>query len=746
MRKIKFILPLLASFGFILASCRIQGSVTPANQIVLSGAKTLNVGETLTLTAHFSEGKEDVEWSSSDSSVASVDASGTVKAVAAGEATITATSKSNNNIKASEVIKVNGVTDSTKVKITFVDYDGTVLETSEINKGETPSYGKENPVRVSDAKNSYVFLKWDKDLGPVNEDTTYTAVYEAIPLTDFVFGMDIVNGGYSVLSYKGTDTEINIPETFSYRKVVSIGKEAFSGNTTVTKVTLPSTIKAIGESAFANNTALESINLPDGLKALGQSAFSGDSALSSVLNLGDGITEIPDNCFKGCTVLMQVTGHKNLKTIGVGAFSNAQSLVFEFNEGIEKIGAFAFENNYALTEVTLPDSVVTLGEGIFVNNKNLTSLHLGSSLTTIEYLGTDGKTDGFQSLIFGAAVKTLTLSENNKNFKLDEGKVLYGADGKTLYFASSDIGDYKVLDTTTEIKGTAFYGSLGNSLTLPQSIVKIGNRAFGKSAFTSITFNTPEDVVIDLGSNIFEDDTKLQNVVLPKSLTELPNEIFKGSSALTSVTFSDKLTSIGNHAFDGATSLTSITLPETVTTIDYNAFADSGLTSIAIPSKVTELTTSLFSGAKNLSSITFKGNALTDIGTFVFQGTGFKTLTIPEGVTSVGGSSFQNMTNLESISLPSTYVSSSWEDYLFRYDEKLTTLTFGPSQDDGSYEFEFNSHSFDLDDKAINVVPLKTINFRGSEEMFKKVTFQDGIANKIKDGSIVVNYNYVDGK
>ena len=61
--------------------------------------------------------------------------------------------------------------------ITFKDYDGTVLQTSSVKNGDTPSYNKSNPTRDNDDNYSYIFSGWQPTLTKVSEDAVYTATY-----------------------------------------------------------------------------------------------------------------------------------------------------------------------------------------------------------------------------------------------------------------------------------------------------------------------------------------------------------------------------------------------------------------------------------------------------------------------------------------------------------------------------------------------------------------------------------------
>ncbi len=63
--------------------------------------------------------------------------------------------------------------------ITWVNYDGTVLETDEnVEYGVMPSYDGEEPVKEGDAQYSYEFTGWDPEITTVSGDKTYTAQFD----------------------------------------------------------------------------------------------------------------------------------------------------------------------------------------------------------------------------------------------------------------------------------------------------------------------------------------------------------------------------------------------------------------------------------------------------------------------------------------------------------------------------------------------------------------------------------------
>ena len=65
--------------------------------------------------------------------------------------------------------------------ITWQNWDGTVLETDNVNQGDTPQYYGDTPTRPEDDSNTYAFAGWDQEIVPAADNAVYTAVYNATP-------------------------------------------------------------------------------------------------------------------------------------------------------------------------------------------------------------------------------------------------------------------------------------------------------------------------------------------------------------------------------------------------------------------------------------------------------------------------------------------------------------------------------------------------------------------------------------
>ena len=64
-----------------------------------------------------------------------------------------------------------------KYTVTFVNEDGTVLQTGKVLEGELPKYTGDVPTKAATAEDTYVFVGWAPELVPATADVTYTATY-----------------------------------------------------------------------------------------------------------------------------------------------------------------------------------------------------------------------------------------------------------------------------------------------------------------------------------------------------------------------------------------------------------------------------------------------------------------------------------------------------------------------------------------------------------------------------------------
>lgn len=385
-----------------------------------------------------------------------------------------------------------------------------------------------------------------------------------------------------VLKGDSCQGQVIIPTTVTYNgntySVTSIGENAFTGDTLLTNVVLPQSIKTIKTSPFYMCKNLSSVNLPLGLESIGDWAFQKTGITS--INLPSSVTTLGSNPFE-CGNLGSLTvqsGNSNFKMIDGVLFSMDGSRLitclqtktgsYNIPSSVTIIGNESFGSCSWLSEVLIPNSVTKIEDGAFQNCWALTSINIPNSVTSIGNY-TFSWCYGLTSVIIPASVTSI---------------------GYQTFFDCTRLTSFTIPYSVTSIGYSAFYGcSSLTSITIPSSVSLIGNAAF---AFTSAA------ITVDASSiNYYSSDGVLYNksqtsllqctnyhkasFIIPNSVTSIGINAFAGCTGLTSVNIPSSVTSIGIYAFVSCSGFTSVSIPSSVTFIDNFAFAEcTGLTSI----------------------------------------------------------------------------------------------------------------------------------------------------------------------
>lgn len=112
---------------------------------------------------------------------------------------------------------------------------------------------------------------------------------------------------------------------------------------------------------------------------------------------------------------------------------------------------------------------------------------------------------------------------------------------------------------------------------------------------------TIPDTVEVVGESAFENNQKVQFVVVPKSVKRLDAYVFWGCNHLEEVVLGKGLTAVDEYSFAGCTGLKQITIPDNVQSIDAQAFAGcTNLTDIYISATVTSIAEDAFLNCDNV--------------------------------------------------------------------------------------------------------------------------------------------------
>lgn len=184
-------------------------------------------------------------------------------------------------------------------------------------------------------------------------------------------------------------TVLNIPAYYNGVAVTKILNTAFKGNTDITEVNIPGTMKEINQSEFEGCTNIEKLNIGEGVELIQAYAFYGCTKLKSVI-IPDSMKAIGSHTFAGCSALESVKFGANLEYIIMNAFYGTALTSVTFPNKVKQIDQESFAECPNLTSVTIPASVGTIGYDAFNSPKLSTINYCGSeeqwkSMTTNPY-------------------------------------------------------------------------------------------------------------------------------------------------------------------------------------------------------------------------------------------------------------------------------------------------------------------------------------------------------------------------
>ena len=100
--------------------------------------------------------------------------------------------------------------------------------------------------------------------------------------------------------------------------------------------------------------------------------------------------------------------------------------------------------------------------------------------------------------------------------------------------------------------------------------------------------------------------TPIVSITLPNTIEKIEEKAFEGCTSLTTVTLpkNANFRTIALSTFEGCKRLTGIDIPDSVKEIEKFAFADAGLTEVKLPKELFEIKEQAFAGDAQLKSIT----------------------------------------------------------------------------------------------------------------------------------------------
>jgi len=261
-----------------------------------------------------------------------------------------------------------------------------------------------------------------------------------------------------------------------------IGDYAFSGCSSLTSLTLPSSVTSIGGHAFEKCSGLTSLTLPSSVTSIGEFAFRYCSGLTS-LTIPSGVTTIDYYAFADCRGLTSLTLPSSVTSIGGYAFAWCSGLTsLTLHSSVTSIGDYAFAWCSGLTSLTLPSSVTSIGGHAFESCSGLTSLTLPSSVTEIDRSAFEWCNNLKEcNCLLDSDLETCLAYSHDDWTKIPVDEIKY-------YHNGQELTKLEIPSGVDKIGSYSFYKGVNlTSLTLPSSVTSIGSSAFeGCSGLTSV--------------------------------------------------------------------------------------------------------------------------------------------------------------------------------------------------------------------------------------------------------------------
>lgn len=145
-----------------------------------------------------------------------------------------------------------------------------------------------------------------------------------------------------------------------------------------------------------------------------------------------------------------------------------------------------------------------------------------------------------------------------------------------------------------------------------------------------------EGVAVEgIGANAFGNNTVLETISLPESVSYIEWGAFEGCIGLHDINIPDKVTVIEDMTFSGCVNLADVSLPEGLAAVGVKAFADTAIKEIVIPEGTKAIDIKAFENCKELVKVT-----------------------LPESVSYIGEGAFDGCENLTVICKKGTYAES----------------------------------------------------------------------------------------
>ncbi len=307
--------------------------------------------------------------------------------------------------------------------------------------------------------------------------------------------------------------------------------ETFEIPATVTIDGEEKTVTAIAANAFDSKRQLTSVIIPEGVTTIGSYAFNRCSALQSV-TIPETVVSIGQYAFDGCTALPAYDGivyESEAKTVAIqynpyrdGWQENSEVSALELPDTVRVIAPWAIQSG-TLMKITLPASLDVLGYYALGGNWELKMVVFkGNPPTTVEDMAFPTPQE-----VWNEETQTYDNVYVEGYYCTDaweaEGVMTDGIWNNLKMFRLSDTFENADLFTYTEnTDGTLTVTGLSDE------VVHIGTHELP----ATVTIDGEEKAVTAIANGAFAGSMRIQEFILPDSVTTFGNDVFTGCKFL----------------------------------------------------------------------------------------------------------------------------------------------------------------------------------------------------------------------
>ena len=548
-------------------------------------------------------------------------------------------------------------------------------------------------------------------------------------LTEVTLPESITSIGTCGFGFCSALIDIVLPDSLTI-----IGQGAFDNCSALKTITIPNGVTSIGENAFNGCTALTSITIPESVTKIGANTFRSCTALTEI-TVPDSVTEIDASAFEDCdnvtikcsagsyaqsyarennisyeasgaddpvtgTCGDSVTWELNpatgtLTVSGTGAmtdynwnspFSDLDFSRLVIADGVTSIGAYAFEDCTALSDVSIADSVTSIGERAFFNCRALSAVSIPESVTSLGV----------------GAFQTCT--------GLTSVRLLGGITGipESAFRQCHSLVSVTVPEGVTGIENRAFQECLSlSAVILPESVTEMGEDLFYSSNNVTVYGAKGSYAETYANENSIPFDTMKANGICGKSVIWVLNNSdtlrICGNGKMTDYDTA-KPSPFEELEFDKAV------IEKGVEYLGDRTFSDCGMTSVILPQGMTEIGAIAFFNCEALESVTIPADVtVISAGTFY----GCYNLTI-KGYAGTYAETFAEDSNIPFEALDYEMITGTCGDSLtWEYDPVFGILTISGEGAMADWDLSFGR-------------PMPWYQYRSD---IKKAVIEDGVTN-----------------